>query len=177
MLGEMDSTDLDDTHWDAAQEGAEMLREGDREGAIALLTSVIQGDPTNPYGYFWLGAAYFEQQDLLKALKAYLSCVEIKPDYLGASLGLGRTLHALGRHRDALRVGRQILHKNKQDGDALHLMGVCHFAMGDKAAARDYLERFLETRPELEAAMEIEGMLKVLRGEVEPAEEMPDEGL
>lgn len=184
-IRQMDSTDvepseqseqeLDDAHWDAAQEGAELLREGEADAAVRHLTSVVLADPSNAYGFFFLGAAHFEVRDPLRALKAYLTCLELKPEYVGAMIATGRTLHALGRHRDALRMGRQVLARSKEDADALHLMGHCHFAMGDEAAALKYLERFLATRPELEVAMEVEGMLKVLRGEVDPAEEQPEE--
>jgi len=72
-------------------------------------------------------------------------------------------------------VGRQLLLKAKEDPDGLYLLGLCHYAMGDAAAALGYLNRFLNTRPEIEVAMEVEGLVKVLRGEVETLKEDDDD--
>jgi len=165
----------DEARWDAAQEGAELVREGELGAAVVELKARISEDSDNPYAYFFLGAALFEQGELLPALKAYLHCVELSPEYLGALVAVGRTLHALGRHDEALRVGRQILQKSKDDADALHLMGMCHFARGESAAAELALTKFLETGPELEVALEVEGMLEVLRGGVQEAAEALDD--
>ncbi|MFT3921436.1 MAG: tetratricopeptide repeat protein [Myxococcales bacterium] len=168
---------LDTAHWEAAEEGAELIREGELNAAIHELSELIQRDPKNPYGFHFLGSAFFESKEFAKALKAYLSAVELKPDYVGALMGAGWSLHSLGRYRDALRVGRQVLLKSKDDPDALHLMGLCHYSMGDAAAALGYLTRFLATQPEIEVALEVEGLIKVLRGEVQalPEEDEQDD--
>mgnify|MGYP000983253645 CR=1 FL=1 len=52
--------------------------------------------------------------------------------------------------------------------DRLHLLGLVFFARGDRARAKEFLEKFLETRPEAEVALEVSGMLQVLGGEVVP---------
>jgi tetratricopeptide (TPR) repeat protein len=153
--------------WEAAQEGAELLREGELDAAIVELERVIDGDPANEYAFFFLGSAHFEKNAFEKALKAYLKALEIAPAYLGAMVSLGHTLRMLGRHQEAIRVARQILARAPEDGDALHLLGLSHYARGERAAAAQYLERYLATRPELEAANEIQGLLQVLRGEVD----------
>jgi hypothetical protein len=46
-------------------------------------------------------------------------------------------------------------------------MGLCHYALGEPAAALEYLERFLATRPEVELVYEVEGLIKLLRGEAQ----------
>lgn len=171
MLEAMDAEARDRENFDAAEEGAELLREGEHEAAIGALSAVLERDPDNAYACFYLGAAYYETRDLLRSLKAYLRAVEIKPDYLGALIGAGWSLHGLGRFREAQRVGRQVLLRVKEDPDALHLLGLCHYARGESAAALGYLNRFLATRPEIEVAMEVEGMLRVLRGDVQPLPE------
>jgi cytochrome c-type biogenesis protein CcmH/NrfG len=61
-----------------------------------------------------------------------------------------------------------VLQKDQEDADALFLVGAAHFQKGDNQAAKRYLEHYLETGPELEVALEVEGMLQVLRGEVLP---------
>ncbi|NLY93454.1 MAG: tetratricopeptide repeat protein [Myxococcales bacterium] len=149
----------------ACEEGIERLAEGDVEGAIEELTRVIAEDPKNEHAYFFLGQAYYEERSYEKALAAYVKALELAPDYLGAMIGAGQTLRLLGQHERALRMGREILKRRKDDPDALYLMGLVHFQRGEVDASRGYLERFLQTSPEIEVALEVEGILQVLRGE------------
>lgn len=157
-------TDAD--RWDAAAEGAELLREGSVDDAIEELERVCLEQPDNEYAFCFLGNAHFEKGSFEKALKAYVTALERQPAYLGAMVGAGHALRMLGRTEQALRMGRQALMRAKDDPDAHYLMGVVHFQRGEAAAARHHLERFLASRPETEVAMEVEGMLQVLRGEV-----------
>ncbi len=171
----MDQEAQDRAHWESAEEGAELIREGELQAAVAELQGLIQREPENPYAFYFLGSAFFESEDMARALKAYLAALEIKPDYGGALIGAGWALHSLGRYREGLRVGRQVLERTKEDPDALHLLGLCHYSMGDAAASLGYLTRFLNTRPEIEVAMEVEGLIKVLRGEVQAMPEDADD--
>jgi len=158
--------------WEDAQEGAELLREGQLEEAKQVLEQALSHDSHNEYIYFYLGHVYYEQQAHERALKAYLSALELAPDYVGAMNAAGHTLRMMGRYRDAIRMGAQILSRNTLDGDGLYLVGISHFAEGDLAQAERYLTRFLETRPEIEVAMEVEGLLEAIRNpEPETAEE------
>lgn len=164
----------DGEKWDAAQEGAELIAEGEVDEAIAQLEEVIGRDPENEYAYYFLGAAHFEKGAFDKAMKASVKALEIAPGYLGAMVQLGHSLRMMGRYQEAIRVARQLLAKNKDDGDALYLLGLAHYARGERAAAAEYLNRFLATKPELEVANEVHGLLQVLRGDVVPSDE--DEG-
>jgi hypothetical protein len=67
----------------------------------------------------------------------------------------------------ALRMGQQVLGRDKNDPDGLHLMALVHYARGDEAAAKGYLTRFLETGPEVEVAQEARGLLEILLGKAE----------
>jgi tetratricopeptide (TPR) repeat protein len=160
--------DGDGERWEAAQEGAERVREGDLDGAIEELERVVAEDPGNPYAFFFLGSAHFEKGNFEKAMKAYVVALDRAPDYLGAMVHLGHTLRMLGRYDQALRMGREVLSRDANDAEALHLMGLTHYARGDEAAAAGYLRRFLDTRPELEVAQEARGLLEILEGRIEP---------
>jgi len=151
-----------DPHWDSAQDGAELVSEGEYTQAIALLTRQIEREPDNEYVYFFLGAAYFELEQYDRALKSYLTALELKPDYLGAMVHVGQCLRMLGRYPEAIRMARQVLARAPDDSDALFLIGASSFARGDDVQARVHLQRFLETGPELEVATEVHGMLQLL---------------
>lgn len=163
------SEPVDDVaRWDAAQEGAELVREGEHDAAIEELERVLADDPDNEYAYYFLGSAHFEKGSFEKAMKAYVLALDRAPEYLGAMIHLGHTLRMLGRYDQALRMGREVLARKPDDADALHLMGLVHYARGDESAAAGYLRRFLETQPELEVAQEARGLLEILEGRVEP---------
>jgi cytochrome c-type biogenesis protein CcmH/NrfG len=154
--------------WEAAQEGAELIAEGEPARAVHELEQLIAREPKNEYGFFFLGSAHFELRDYAKALRAYVSALELVPTYLGAMLGAGQTLRMLGRYDQAIRMGQQVLAREKHDPDALFLLGASHFARGDNKAAEDFLNQFLQTNPELEIATEAEGMLQVIRDQIVP---------
>jgi tetratricopeptide (TPR) repeat protein len=159
----------DDEGWEAAQDGAELIAEGNAEEAVRVLSQLVQDQPRNEHAWYFLGAAHYELTRYEQALAAYVKALEVKPQFIGAMINAGHSLRMLGRHEQAIRMGREVLKRDKNDGDALFLLGATHFARDDGAAAKDYLERFLETRPEAEVATEAYGMLQVLRGELAPA--------
>jgi tetratricopeptide (TPR) repeat protein len=157
---------MSEDHWDAAQPGAELVAEGDYDAAVRVLTDLIADQPENEYAYFYLGSAYYELEDFPRALKSYVKALEIVPGYLGAMVNAGHTLRMLGRFEEAVRMGQQVLVRAPDDGDGLFLIGAASFARGDYAKAKAHLERFLSTNPEIEVAVEVEGMLEVIRGKI-----------
>jgi tetratricopeptide (TPR) repeat protein len=166
MLGPMDEDDERDRKlWAAAEEGAELMSEGEYQAAIDELTGVVAEDEENHYALFFLGSALLEMGEHARALKAFVSALQLEPEYPGALIGAGWALHSLGRYREGLRVGKQVLSRKKDDPDALYLMGLCHYALDDKAAALGYLQRFVDTRPEIEVAMEADAIIQILRGQ------------
>ena len=154
--------------WEAAEEGMELLHAGEIDAAIDELLQVTREDPHNEYAFHFLGHAYFEKQAFPEALKSYVEALNLAPEYVGAMVGAGQTLRMMGEYDRALRMGQRVLQKRPDDGDALFLVGATHFQKGENQVAKRYLERFLETGPELEVALEVEGMLQVIRGEVLP---------
>ena len=170
----MDPQPTDEDAWDAAQEGAELIADQQPEAAVRVLEALIERQPRNEHAYFFLGAAHFELHDYAKALSAYVSALSLVPTYLGAMLGAGHSLRLLGRYDQAIRMGREVLARHKEDSDALFLIGASHFARGDDQAAAEHLGRFLRTNPEVEAAIEAQGMLEIIAGKIVSADPSGD---
>jgi len=154
---------MSDERWTAVEEGIELLQIGQLEEALAELSAVAERNPENEYAHYFLGQSYFELEDFARALKCYVRALEIVPKYVGAMLGAGHSLRMLGDHGKALRMAQHVLRLKKDDPDALYLAGVLHFQRDEKPQARTMLERFLQTNPEVEVALEVEGMLSTLR--------------
>lgn len=160
--------DVQSERWEAAEEGMELLQDGEVDRAIDELLRVTREDPQNEYAFHFLGHAYFQKEAFPEALKSYVQALTLAPSYVGAMLGAGQALRMMGEYDRAIRMGQRVLQTRENDGDALFLVGATHFQKGENAAAKRYLERFLQTNPELEVALEVEGMLQVIRGEVLP---------
>lgn len=158
--------DAQSERWEAAEEGMELLHAGELDQAIEELLRVVHGDPRNEYAYLFLGHTYFQKHAHAEALKSYVEALKLVPDYVGAMVGAAQALRMMGEYDRAIRMGRSVLRQRPDDADGLFLVGAAHFQKGENQPARRYLERFLETNPELEVALEVEGMLQVIRGEV-----------
>jgi len=161
----------DHAHWSAVEEATELLHEERYREALVELRRVLEDDPRNPYGFYFLGMAFFELGELEPARDAYGAAVKLAPKHLGARVALSHVLRQLGDVRGAIKEAMAALSLAPNDGDALYAVGLAHHARGDVAAARKYLEAFLATSPEFEVATETRGMLSEIKGGARPSRE------
>jgi tetratricopeptide (TPR) repeat protein len=149
----------DRAHWDAVDDAVELLHDERYTDALVALREVLRADPTNPYAFYFTGVALFEVGELEPARDAYRAALKQSPDHLGARVALSHVLRMLGDFRDAIREGTAALSQVPGDSDALHALGLAYLARGDTAAARKYLDAFLQARPEFETAVEVRSIL------------------
>ena len=159
---EEESRALDAARWDAVEEATELLHEERYHDALVALRDVLEDDPQNPYGFYFLAIAMFESGELEPARDAYRACLRLAPTHLGARVALSHVLRTLGDLRDAVREGMQALSQAPGDPDALHALGLAYYTRGDRSAAKKYLEAYLDTKPEFEVATEVRAMLASL---------------
>ncbi len=151
--------------WEQVEEAVERLQEGAVEEAIERLGHLAEEHPENEYVWFFLGQAFFERERWDKALKGYVEALARAPRFLGAMIGAGHCLLRLGKPEKALRMARQALLAERDDTDALYLLGMAHLQMGRLHAAAEAFERFLAGRPELEVALEVRAILERIRSD------------
>src|SRR5215468_5537148 len=96
-----------DDRWDDAQEGAELVSEGEYARAVDVLNELVLRAPDNEYGYYYLGCAFYELEQYDKALKAYVKALELVPTYLGAMVHAGHSLRMMGRYQEAIRMANE----------------------------------------------------------------------
>lgn len=155
MLTEED----DKAYWDAVEEATELLHEERFRDALAVLRDVIRESPQNPYAYYFLGIGLYEVGEVEAARDAYRACLRLAPEHLGARVALSHVLRQLGDAKEAIKEGTRALSQAPGDGEALHAVGLAYLERGDESAAKKYLEAFLDTRPELEVAVEVRAIL------------------
>ena len=154
-----DEQKRDEAHWSAIEEATELLHEERFREAMVELRRVLEADAQNPYAYYFLGIAFFEIGEIEPARDAYLACLELAPGHLGARVALAHVLRILGDPKAGVREGMAALSRSPGDPDALHAVGLAYHAYGDEAAAKKYLEAYLETGPEFEVAVEVRALL------------------
>jgi tetratricopeptide (TPR) repeat protein len=149
----------DHAHWDAVEEATEMLHEERFHEALLVLRDILKADATNPYAYHYLGVALFETGELEAARDAYVACLKVAPEHLGARVALSHVLRQLGDLREAIKEGTRALSQAPGDPDALYAVGMAYYSRGDLDAAKKYLEAFLGANPEFEVATEVRALL------------------
>lgn len=145
---------LDSAQWEAVEEIAELLQEGQHEQVLFRLRDQARTDPRNPYVYYFMGVAFYELSQLEASRDAFRAAVRVAPSYVGARGSLAQVLRRLRDHRGAIAEGQAALRLKNDDPDSLHAVGMSHAALGQRAEAQRYLEAFLRTQPELEVAQE-----------------------
>jgi tetratricopeptide (TPR) repeat protein len=155
----------DRAHWDAVEEISELLHEQRFREAMEELRTVLQADGTNPYAFYFLGIALYENGQLEAARDAYRACLKFAPAHLGARVALTHVLRALGDLRGAIHEGSAALAQAPGDADVLYALGMAHFGRGDVAAARRFLEAFLQAGPEYESSEEVKALLAEMGGQ------------
>jgi tetratricopeptide (TPR) repeat protein len=148
--------------WEEVEDAVELLHEERFQDALYALRDVLKANPKNAYAYYFLGVALFETAQAEPARDAYRAAIKLSPDYLGARISLSHVLRMLGDLRGAIAEAEEALRRSPGDGDALHAAGLAHAARGDDATARKYLNAFLASDPEFEAATEVRAILETL---------------
>lgn len=152
----------DAEHWTAVEEATELLVEGQFEEGLRALRDIIRQDPQNPYAFHFLGTALFELKQLEPARDAYRAALRLAPAHLAARIALSHVLRLLGDPQAALVEANRAVERFPHDGAAQHAAGLASAAIGDRQSARTHLEGFLESGPELEAQLEVRGILEML---------------
>ena len=155
---------VDAKRWDAVEEATELLNEERYHEALVELRDVLRGDPKNAYAFYFLGVALYETGEIEAARDAYQATLRNAPGHLGAKVALVHVLRTLGDLREAIKIGTEALQQAPGDADVLYAVGQAYLARGDDAAARRYLEAFMEARPEFELAVEVRATLDGMKG-------------
>lgn len=128
----------------AMQAGADALRQGDLQQAVASFKTVTVKRPEFAEGYFDLGLALEQQLDYPAAVDALEKARRLKPNLRGANLFLGIAEYQLGALDKAVLALQREVKLNPQDAKARMWLGIClvdskHYAEGatelDAAAA------------------------------------------
>lgn len=166
------------------QQANQMIKSGDKRGAIAIIADVLKADKTNVDAWFLLATAL---DDRAKQIKALENALKLNPEYDRARHML-ETLQAEptidprlteavkmiegGREREAGKVALDVIKENRKNADAWWVLANA-IKTGDDERRIKALEQVVHLRPDHQEAREWLDELRGLR--VPPPHDFIDE--
>lgn len=86
-----------------------LCEKDDCDEALEIFNSIIEECPNFAEAYNQRAIVKFIKSDYVGAVADYLQAVALNPVHFGALAGVGHCYAAMGRHRDAMNVYRQVL--------------------------------------------------------------------
>jgi len=123
------------------------LRRGDMAEGVRHLERALAIHPEYPEAMSNLGSAYHMAGDYTRAAQLFERVTEIAPEMYAGWLNLGVTLLVTGEPRRALQAEMRALKLHPDVPFVLYQVGLCHYKLGEFAAARSFLERVIELDP------------------------------
>ena len=127
-------------------------RQGRTAEAEALYREALALRPGYASAWYNLGGLLQASGRADDALAAYAAAVRADPGHVPARVNRGVLLARLGRYPEAIATYREALALEPRNADAWFDLAGASAASGDRAGARDALERALALRPDWSAA-------------------------
>jgi len=128
----------------ANNKAADMMAEGDFEGAEIILSEALKKAPLFfPFRYN-IGICYIYLHKPDQALIHLIKAEQLVPQYYKVNIQLGYTYNRLNREGPAIDNFREALRKNPRDLNILILMGDLYFERNQLASAQKYYREALK---------------------------------
>ena len=159
------------------EEGRRLLEQGDYERARVSFKNVLQIDPKDPEGHYWMAQTYERLGKLKQAVGHLRAALEESPDYLDAKYKLARIYFGARIYDEAGKLVGEILASQPDRVDALVLRAAIRASQGDTEKARADLQQALKLKPFDPEAVRIQAALDWREGNKEQALEWLHKGL
>lgn len=135
------------------RKGIALQRSGDLDGAAALYSAVLEGDPADVYGLQYLGLVRFQQGRFDEAERLLSRSLELEPQNADAWSNLGMVEVKLDVPEKAVASFSRALEISPEHPDALNNMAQVLRKMGRYEQARPLLERLVKKMPDSASAL------------------------
>ena len=129
-------------------EGVRLATEGFYANAVVELKLAIRANPEDAETRVELGLAYHKMGQLSKAIKAYLTALEIRSNLVTAYKNLGAAYDELGQFVDALKVYAKAIILTPQDAELRNDLGNVYFNIGSYNEAIKAFKQALDIDPD-----------------------------
>lgn len=137
--------------------GADMLRQGDYDGALAALKTVLDKNPQDPNAHYLSGMAYLRKNMIPEASDSFLKVTELSPKFAAAHYQLGVCYQRQGEPEKALAAYQKALDLEPSNSDVAYNEGLVLFGLGRIDEALPRFEQALAQRPDDPAYLEMAG--------------------
>ena len=166
-------------------EALELAKEGDGEEqddasfakATALLSEVVQEDPTVIDAWFMLGTQHLKRHLAKEAVAYFKKTLELKPDYDLAVINMAQAYRQLGDDEAALAGFHRYLELDPKDAFVQYQIGEIWLDRGDTAKAEQLFNLALQLDPKVASAKNALGVIALERGDLDGAERAIREAL
>jgi tetratricopeptide (TPR) repeat protein len=117
--------------------GRALYLQGDFEGAMAALESVVGEQADNAQAQLWAGLTEYKQENYVSAVQYLERAVQLDPESVDARVNLGAAYIAAKRYEDAELVYTMIVEENPADGQAFFNLGLSQFNQNNKDGAKE----------------------------------------
>jgi tetratricopeptide (TPR) repeat protein len=137
--------------------GAEKIRLGDYDGALAMLKTVLDKNPQDPNALYLSGMAYLRKNMVPEAAAAFLKVTELSPKFAAAHYQLGVCYQRQGEAEKALAAYQKAFDLEPSNADLVYNMGLVLFGLGRIDEALPRFEQALALKPDDPAYLEMAG--------------------
>jgi len=130
------------------KEGQELLDQGDYERARISFKNVLQVDPKDPKGHYWMALTYEKLGQLNQTVAHLRAAIQEDPDYNDAKYKLARIYLGARLYDEAGKLIGEVLASQPERVDALVLRAAIHASKGEKDQARADLDQVLKLKPQ-----------------------------
>lgn len=123
------------------QIGLAYQKQGLNKQSIDAFERCLAFDTRDADALFFLGHAVETVQQYDRAGKLYQQCLGVSPRYPDCRAGYARVLIHQGRAAEARKIGADTLRETPDFVDALLVVGLADWRLGNAKEAREYLER------------------------------------
>ena len=151
--------------------GVRLATEGDYSNAIIELKLAARANADDAEIRVELGLAYHKMGQCPKAIKAYVSALELRPDFVIAYKNLGAAYDQLGQFVNALKVYTKAIMLAPQDAELRNDLGLVYFNIGSYAEAIKAFKQALDMDPDNTRAHYSMGLVYLDLGDIQMASE------
>ncbi|MEA3478892.1 MAG: tetratricopeptide repeat protein [Bacteroidota bacterium] len=116
---------------------------GQNDSVFYYSKQMINFGPENPWGYFYLGVAYFNMDELERAREEFEKVGELSPGLSLNQYNLAHTYRILGKYELAVEIFKRILELYPEESDPHYYLGICYNLMGADEMSVSSYQRFL----------------------------------
>jgi tetratricopeptide (TPR) repeat protein len=137
--------------------GSEKIRQGDYDGALASLKTVLDKNPQDANALYLSGLAYLRKGMIPEASAAFLKVTELSPKFAAAHYQLGVCYERQKEPEKALAAYQKSVELEPSNADVLYNAGLVLFQLGRIDEALPRFEQALALRPDDPAYLEMAG--------------------